>query len=48
MDEILRINNLSKSYDDINVLDIINLFVKKGEVVVIVVPSGCGKCVLFR
>ena len=29
MDEILRINNLSKRYDDINVLDNINLSVKR-------------------
>ena len=43
MDEILRIKNLSKRYDDISVLENIDLSVKKGEVVVIVGPSGCGK-----
>lgn len=43
MDEILSIKNLSKRYDDISVLENINLSVKKGEVVVIVGPSGCGK-----
>ena len=36
MDEILRIKNLSKRYDDISVLENIDLSVKKGEVVVIV------------
>lgn len=35
MDEILSIKNLSKRYDDISVLENINLSVKKGEVVVI-------------
>ena len=40
MDEILRIKNLSKRYDDISVLENIDLSVKKGEVVVIVGPSG--------
>ena len=34
MDEILRIKNLSKRYDDISVLENIDLSVKKGEVVV--------------
>ncbi|MCR5596382.1 MAG: amino acid ABC transporter ATP-binding protein [Lachnospiraceae bacterium] len=48
MDEILNINNLTKAYDDINVLDHVNLTVKKGEVVVIVGPSGCGKSTLLR
>lgn len=48
MEEILRIQNLSKRYGDMPVLDHIDLSVKKGEVVVIVGPSGCGKSTLLR
>lgn len=48
MEEILRIQNLSKRYGDVPVLDHVDLSVKKGEVVVIVGPSGCGKSTFLR
>ncbi len=48
MDEILKIEHLTKKYDDITVLNDISLTVKKGEVLVIVGPSGCGKSTLLR
>ena len=48
MEEILRIQNLSKRYGDMPVLDHVDLSVKKGEVVVIVGPSGCGKSTFLR
>lgn len=48
MDEILHIKNLSKRYGDTNVLKNINISVKKGEVVVIIGPSRCGKSTLLR
>ncbi len=48
MDEVIRIEGLCKSFDDLTVLSDINLSVKKGEVVVIVGPSGCGKSTLLR
>ena len=48
MEEILKIEGLSKSFDDLTVLEDINLTVAKGEVVVIVGPSGCGKSTTLR
>lgn len=48
MDEILSIRDISKKYEDLVVLDHLNMQVKSGEVVVIVGPSGCGKSTLLR
>lgn len=48
MEEILRIENLSKRFEDISVINNLSLSVKKGEVVVIVGPSGCGKSTFLR
>ena len=47
-EEILKIEHLYKSYEDIPVLEDISLTVKKGETVVIVGPSGCGKSTFLR
>lgn len=48
MEEILRVENLSKRFEDISVINNLSLSVKKGEVVVIVGPSGCGKSTFLR
>ncbi len=48
MDEILRIEHVSKSYENLKVLNDISFSVKKGEVIVILGPSGCGKSTLLR
>lgn len=48
MEEILKVNNVCKRYEDITVFEKMNLTVKRGEVVVIVGPSGCGKSTFLR
>lgn len=48
MSEILTVEHLKKSFDELMVLDDINLSVQLGEVVVIVGPSGCGKSTFLR
>ena len=45
---MLQINNLSKCFEDLEVLRDVNLTVKKGEVVVIIGPSGSGKSTFLR
>ncbi|HBI93210.1 MAG TPA: amino acid ABC transporter ATP-binding protein, partial [Terrisporobacter glycolicus] len=45
---MLKINSLSKKFDQNIVLKNIDLEVKKGEVVVLIGPSGTGKSTLLR
>ena len=45
---MLEINNLSKSFDEVEVLNIPQLNVKSGELVGIVGNNGAGKTTLFR
>ncbi|WP_018591762.1 amino acid ABC transporter ATP-binding protein [Terrisporobacter glycolicus] len=45
---MLKINSLSKKFDQNTVLKNIDLEVKKGEVVVLIGPSGTGKSTLLR
>ena len=45
---LIEVKNVSKSFDDLLVLDNISLNVQKGECVVIVGPSGVGKSTLLR
>lgn len=46
--KLLEINNLKKSFDDLEVIKNISMSVEKGKVVVIIGPSGSGKSTLLR
>lgn len=47
-DVIVRIKDLRKSYDDLEVLRGIDIDVHRGEVVVVLGPSGSGKSTMLR
>ncbi len=44
----VELNNVSKSYGNVEVLRDVNLTLNQGEFVVFVGPSGCGKSTLLR
>ncbi len=45
---MIKVENLHKSFNDVEVLKGINLDIKKGEVVAVIGPSGTGKSTLLR
>ena len=45
---MIKIENLHKKFNDLEVLKGINLEIKKGEVIVVIGPSGTGKSTLLR
>jgi len=48
MEEIIRVENLHKSFHSLHVLKGIDLSVNKGEIVSVIGPSGSGKSTLLR
>lgn len=45
---VLKITNLYKCYDQLEVINSLSLDVFRGQVLVVVGPSGCGKSTLLR
>ena len=45
---LIKVENLQKSFDKVDVLKGINIEIKKGEVVVVIGPSGSGKSTLVN
>lgn len=45
---LIKVDNLQKSFGNVNVLKGIDIEIKKGEVVCIIGPSGCGKSTFLR
>ena len=46
--KIIEIKNVSKSYGDNVIIENLNLYINKGEIVTILGPSGCGKSTTLR
>ncbi len=44
----LKINNLVKVFNNIKVVDNINLELEKGKLLCLLGPSGCGKLLLLK
>lgn len=47
-ENIIKIKHISKSFDGVQVLNDINLDIRKGEFVTLLGPSGCGKTTMLR
>lgn len=47
-DVMISIRDLKKSFKDLNVLDGIDIDIRRGEVIAIIGPSGCGKSTFLR
>ena len=47
-EELIRLVNISKEYDDEVILDQLNLYILKNEFLTLLGPSGCGKTTTLR
>lgn len=46
--KLIILENISKSFDDLVVLDSFNLYINENEFITLLGPSGCGKTTLLR
>ena len=46
--DVIRLENVTKSFDDEKVLNSVNLSIKKNEFFTLLGPSGCGKTTMLR
>ena len=46
--ELVRLNNITKSYDGQVILDDLSLFIRENEFLTLLGPSGCGKTTTLR
>lgn len=48
MNEIIKVNKVSKAFNGVNILDDISLNIKKGSTIGIIGENGSGKSVIFK
>ncbi len=46
--QLIKLENVSKQYDGVEVLSDVNLYIRKNEFVTLLGPSGCGKTTTLR